>query len=208
MSIALDHIVWGVPDLDAGIAEFARRTGVIPARGGRHPDFGTHNALVSLGERTYLELLAPDPQPRAKPVGLGVLVEAIDRPTLLTFAGRIEAAHRFTAEVNGAGYAAEVIPGARTTPDGDTLEWNNVMLDGHGFGPSMPFFIAWGRDTPHPAASSPAGCSLESLEVRHPEARRLAAEFVALGVDVPVQSASRPGLSATLATPNGTVVLH
>ncbi|WP_312882888.1 VOC family protein [Streptosporangium album] len=33
----LDHLVYAVPGLVAGVAEFAARTGVTPAAGGSHP---------------------------------------------------------------------------------------------------------------------------------------------------------------------------
>ncbi len=55
----LDHVVWAVPNLQMGIEAFEQLTGVNPVKGGVHPDYGTHNALVRIGEKSYLELLAP-----------------------------------------------------------------------------------------------------------------------------------------------------
>src|SRR4051794_18090039 len=57
----IDHVGLGIGDLDRGIAQVTELTGVKPARGGAHPGGGTHNALLSLGEGTYLEILAPVP---------------------------------------------------------------------------------------------------------------------------------------------------
>ena len=83
----IDHLMWVVPDLAAGIDDLQARTGVRAALGGSHPSMGTANAILGLGAGVYLEVLGPDPD-LAVPTGFGATLAAERAPRLASWAVR------------------------------------------------------------------------------------------------------------------------
>lgn len=202
---ALDHLLWAAPDLAAGSAVLAALTGVTPAPGGSHPGFGTRNSLLSLGD-SYLEIIAPDPaQPLAG--NRGAEIAGLAGPGLLTFAVRTDDLAGFAAAAARAGLAVDPpTPMSRRRPDGLALAWVVQRARSEAFGNLVPFAIDW-RDCPHPAGTTPQGCTLVDFAVLHPEPGRLAALYGALDLGVAVERSSAPGFRATLETPRGRVLL-
>ena len=58
--IELDHLVVAARSLQEGAEWIERQLGIAPVAGGKHAAMGTHNRLLGLGERTYLEVIAID----------------------------------------------------------------------------------------------------------------------------------------------------
>lgn len=56
MLTGIDHVLIAVDDLELAV-EVYERLGFQVVRGGKHPQMGTHNALVPLADGTYLELV-------------------------------------------------------------------------------------------------------------------------------------------------------
>lgn len=99
----LDHILLGSSCLDEGIAFPRKHQGVTAASGGVHPGRGTHNALLSLGEKGYLEIIAPAPQqPNTHdPCGLSKLTG----PRLVSWAARPGGLNPSATRLENAGVA-------------------------------------------------------------------------------------------------------
>jgi GNAT superfamily N-acetyltransferase len=107
--------------------------------------------------------------------------------------------------------------GSRTRADGSMLEWkinlprgSEVFGDGKGEYGCIPFVIDWLSTDPstHPSQTTPSGCTLLSMECRHPEPERITRELSNLGVNgLSVIHASKPELFARIQTPKGEVIL-
>ena len=201
-SSRVDHILLGVPDLDQAVAELAKVFGVTPVHGGKHPR-GTHNALLSLGPGVYLELIALQPGVKGAEVGMADL-DKLARPQLIGWAVSSPDLAALRARLAPGGFTLSAPQaGSRTTPKGEVLRWQAAGLEDGPAG--APFFLAWSADTAHPAATSPGGCSLTTLEVATPAAARLRALCATL--DLPVRVTEAPAVSYVLklACPAGPV---
>jgi hypothetical protein len=202
----LDHILLGCSDLDAGIAFVEERTGVRPAFGGVHPGRGTRNALLSLGEQRYLEVIAPDPkQDSAQPFAAKQLATLKDlkTPRLISWAVHPGDVESLAKRLHDAGIATRgPWPGSRARPDGRILSWKSLVLADDRQG-SLPFFIEWSADSAHPSVDAPGGCRLERFVVVAPDSAELAKTFQRLGIDAPVERGERPQIRARVAGPKG-----
>ena len=232
----VDHILFACSDLDAGSAWLEAATGVRPMFGGVHTGRGTHNALISLGSfpagtlvagapSSYMEIIAPDPrQPEVPPDparfdfsfarngrGCRLANWASSSDDILTL-------QRLATADGGAGYWPLQVPiphsSQRVTPDGETLIWSTASPL-HGVsseGGVLPFLIDWEGVIPsgrHPSATSPAGCRLQQLTLRHPNPSLIASALTRIGYVLPseitveeTESASdAPSIQLSLDTP-------
>ena len=214
----LDHLVVASADLDEGVDWIERRLGVRPQPGGKHVAMGTHNALLKLGPRAYLEVIANDPagEPPARPRWFALDEPAMQSrlaagPALVTWVLRCESLANACARVPDLG---EILSMSRgdfhwkiAVPDDGSLPWGGVL----------PAAIQWdpGPDGEalHPCDRLPdSGCELESLRLAHPAAvlgtAGLVAMFRELRVVGPIEL--KPGpvqISASIRGPAGVVEL-
>ena len=194
--------MFATTDLALGISEIADLTGIEPAIGGSHPGMGTRNALLSLGEDQYLEVIAPDPAQELKGSlgeelinhgGSGVRGWAVATTDL----GEIS---RIAGEQNL--QPQDIIEMNRTTPAGVRLDWQIMFVAAH---PLLPFFINW-LQSPHPALNTPTGCTLAEFTITTADHDLYQARMSALGIEVTIASGAN-SLAASLMTPLGRVQL-
>lgn len=197
----VDHLVYAAPDLEHACDRLEALFGMRPVRGGRHARWGTHNALLAVGPRAYIEAIAPDPErsDAALPTLFGI--DTLPAPRLVAWA----AATRDFGEgaVLGAG---EVLEGSRRRPDGSLLEWrmsDPETVAGDGL---LPFLVDWGKSR-HPAIDAPRAGTLTRLRATHPDASPIAQALASAGLPMAVANAKEPSLTATFDTLRGPVEL-
>jgi hypothetical protein len=205
----LDHLVVACRDLAQGSAWLRERLGVEAQPGGKHKGMSTHNALLRLGSRTYLELLAIDPSAPApgRPRWFG-----LDEASVQQRAAASPFLVSWVLACNDVARAAELVPalGEVVALSRGVLAWR-IAIPPSGsppLGGAHPSAIQWQGDS-HPCdALEERGCELLELRVSHPEAETIRSAVAALGLAAPctIQTGER-ALVARGRSPRGEVLL-
>jgi Glyoxalase-like domain len=212
----LDHIVVAAKTLDEGRAWARKTLGVEAVGGGKHEGLATHNTLLKLNGRCYLEIIAIDPEagepnfPRWFGLDTAEVQELVAHgPRLVAWVARVSGADDDIEQLAASpDYSAKIVrPATRAdfrwrfafTPDGARI--------GNG---TMPHLVQW--DSPvHPCERLPeSGLALTSLMLGAPEPERLTDMLAALHFadpQVQVGQSTATHLVAMLRTPLGSVVL-
>lgn len=198
----IDHLIVTAASLAEGAAYVRRELGVEMQPGGEHARMGTHNCLLKLGEKLYLEVIAANPAvPRPDRARWFQLDEpdSIHVPRLATWAAR-------TDDIHAAASASPVPMGKVELMSRGTFEWLMTVPDDgrlplRGLAPTL---IQW-RSEAHPAETlSELGCSLLRLEGSHPQSEKVTRMLASIGFEgeFPVSSGA-PRLVAHIQTPGG-----
>jgi hypothetical protein len=227
----LDHIVVACNSLDEGRAWCRETLGVDASGGGKHAGIGTHNTLLSLGPKHYLEIIAIDPDGETPkfPRWFGLDTKEVKaliahQPKLVAWVARIARTHEGEVApsdaieqlaTNPANAANVVRPASR----GD-FRWRFAFTrDGaRPRGGVLPHFIQWDvpaqtcGPAPHPCERLPdVGVGLSSLVLGDPVHDDVASFLGAMNFEdnkVHVGQSTSRQLIATLTTPTGSVVLE
>jgi hypothetical protein len=207
--LSIDHLVYATPDVDRTVEELAERLGVRASAGGRHPGFGTRNALLDLGGGAYLEIIGVDPEAAAPPEGRRPFgVDRIEVPRLVTWAAQAVGIEACVGRARERGHDPGPVQAmSRQRPDGVELHWQLTPTSGEGV-ELLPFLIEWGDGVAHPSTTSASGCRLVSFSGEHPDPQTVTAALRALGVELVVKPAAAAALIAVIEGPAGTVELR
>ncbi|KRA29972.1 MULTISPECIES: VOC family protein [unclassified Nocardioides] len=208
----LDHLSYAAgPD---GLESTAARLGAALGRefvdGGVHPRFGTVNMILPLADGIYLEIVQALDHPASDKAPFGQAVKA--RSALGGgWLGWAVAVPDISVVEQRLGRSAA--PGSRHRPDGTSLKWQQIGINGLIADPQLPFFINW--DVPaelHPSAGADGTVSLAGIEIAGDPQR--VSEWLGETVEAPLEDVKvewvaphgTPGiLAAQVLTPNGIV---
>lgn len=210
MTIVPDHLVVAAATLEQGCDWIEERLGVRPIPGGQHVAMGTHNALLALGPRAYLEVIAIDPSLPAPPRPRWF---DLDEPRFMaTLAERPQLAH-WVARTNDIDAAARIVPelGSVTPMARGAWSWRiTIPRDGRRPGRGLvPTVIQW-SDARHPVDALPdSGLRLALLAGEDPEPDAVRRPIAALGLGdtLKVSYAKVPRLAAMIRTARGIATL-
>jgi len=207
----LDHLVVAAATLEQGEDYVESLLGVRPQGGGRHVAMGTHNSVLRLGPRTYIEVIAIDPDGAAPthPRWFALDSEALrarlaEAPRLIHWVAR-------TDDIDAARRACPIDPGDIHPMARAGFEWRiTIPADGHLPGDGiLPTLIQWAGPR-HPTDVMPeSGIRVAALAGAHPEpgAMHAALAALSLGETIKVTFAVAPRLAALVRTPRGPVAL-
>jgi hypothetical protein len=203
----VDHIMVGINNLDSGIAMLEEMTGVTAIYGGIHPGKDTRNALLSLGDGIYLELIAPQADLDTITNKFALQILDLNSPTPIHWAISTTDIQSTRSVVSEMGWDPdEVNSGGRDKPDGSSLSWRNFGISEGSDAASIPFFLEWGEGSAHPSTTSTKGCTFVKLII-HTSDSRISELAEALELRVEVVESEEDSLELVLDCDGNEVVL-
>ncbi len=166
MDMRLDHVSYAVgPEgLRATADKMAETLGIDWVNGGVHPRFGTRNVFFPMKNRQYFEIVEVLEHPAAEKAPFGQAVRA--RSSMgggwMGWVVSVEDMAPFEERLD-----RRAVPGARTFPDGRTLEWMQIGIKGLIADPQLPYILRWndGTEHLHPSQAEPAQAAIESITI-------------------------------------------
>ncbi|MGC6517071.1 MAG: VOC family protein [Candidatus Puniceispirillaceae bacterium] len=208
--LCIDHIVIGTANLASGIKALEPVFGITIPDGGKHPLMSTHNAIMSTGNREFLEVIAID---ETAPAPTRNRWFSLDEPaTKERLAMRPRALYWVveTDDLDDVIAKSPIDLGEPLSLSRGDLRWRlSVPQDGslpeQGI---IPAFIEWSHG-PHPAQTqADFGIRLKQVKLRHPDPVGMTAIFATLGIDHLAHLEEGPHqISFEMNTAAGTIII-
>lgn len=210
LTVTPDHLVVAALTVEAGCDWVEQQLGVRPQPGGRHLAMGTHNAVLSLGPKFYLEVIAIDPDGASpsRPRWFD-----LDEPRLKASLAEGPQLVHWVARTGDIEAAAARVPdlGSVTPMSRGDFNWRiTIPADGHRPARGLvPTLIAWPDDR-HPAQGLPDHkLRLVAIGAEHPDPAVVRRDLATLGLSeiLKVTYGKSPRLAAMIRTARGVATL-
>jgi len=207
VSATFDHLVVAAATLEQGENHVEATLGVRPSRGGKHVAMGTHNSLLKLGPKSFLEVIAIDPDGAAPAGPRWFELDSAELRNALRAGPRLIHWVARSRDIDTLRRTSPIDFGRVHPMERGTFRWRiTIPDDGHLPGDGLvPTLIQW-SDERHPADGlADSGVALTALAGAHPEPAAIRAALGALGLGdtLKVTFSARPRLAAFLRTPRG-----
>jgi len=202
----MDHIVYCVHDLDQAIEDFEVLLGVAPVFGGYHTTQGTKNALINLGNQSYLELLAIDRDNKSVNSDRWMGIDRLTEPQVTRWSLKsenLESDSQIVKQYNP--MMGRIEGGSRKTTNGDILKWGIAMPLANPEIEVVPFMTDWSQSGVHPTDNLDDNCRVMDISFSHPIPQQIEDVFKQLSIDKNVSLAEHAGIKIKVECPNGII---
>ena len=203
MKKKIDHLVYCVPDLQKGMDEIEKQFGVAPVYGGQHLTQGTHNALLNLGEGSYLELLAIDPKNDSISDPRWMGIDLMKKSKMTRWAIKSVDFEQEISILKKANFElGKALTGSRKTSTSTLLNWQMSLPLPSPEVEILPFILDW-KDSIHPTENLNPKCRLLEIRATHPNPELIQKTLVSLEAEIKIERSNSISLVAKIKTPNG-----
>lgn len=207
ISRIVDHLVYCVPNLEKGIDELSEKLGVRAVIGGKHIYQGTKNALIKIGAKCYLEILAVDEENLTITGERWMGIDLISEAKLTRWSTNIlnlNEDRKIVADYNSK--LAQFKEGSRLTPDGQQLQWVMSTPLAEPEVEPVPFLLDWSKSAVHPTDALEDSCQLLDLIIGLPaQASSVKDCLLKLAAPIKLIESAEPKISAIISSPKGIV---
>ncbi len=212
MTSQLDHIAVIAPSLKDGIVWVRECLGIMPQMGGQHPQMGTHNMLLRLGDDFFLEVIAIDPNaPKPAQARWFGLDDAADLKAHWSGGCRLRGMVARTHQLPQLATGNPALHGTPMRVTRGEREWSfAVREDGRlPMGGAVPHLMDWGGQGPAAPQMPDLGCKLLALVLETPEPELVRASYQTIGLTgaPELRQGARTKLAAIIQSPTGTHLL-
>lgn len=210
----IDHIVLGIQDLERGTEEVHRLTGVKPKFDGRNAADGTHSAIIALGDKTFLEIRAPDPKADTSAIDPELAAKSRDRlenyAALTPFGwaigtGNVELSRNLSTRAGSR--VTDTFEGARSRSMSREINWTWFGVRSPESTVS-PIFVHWHDAKKRPQDRAPGSCELTGIHINTRFYKVTHNLIAATRIDAEATSSEDESLTFSLDCPRGEVVFE